>query len=148
MVVYRLITREFSENLNGAGAKKYGGRWNPIDYAMLYASTHISLSALEVLVHNESKYFLPEFVLMHIKLPETNVKVLKASALKKNWMHDIDYTKDIGRDFLNSNLLIMQVPSIVITQEYNVLINPNHPLFGRVKILETELFKWDKRLSK
>jgi RES domain-containing protein len=148
MIFYRLTTDAYSGSIDGIGAKKYGGRWNPIDYAMLYGASHISLAALEILVHNESRFFLPKYVLLEIKLPEAKIKTLQSKELKKNWIFDMYYTQSIGKDFLESDLFIMQVPSIIIPREFNVLVNPNHQLFKKIKIMGKENFEWDKRLLK
>lgn len=149
MLVYRLTTEAYSKTIDGEGAKKYGGRWNPEDYAMLYASSHISLAALEILVHNESRKFLPNFILLDIELPkQETIKKIDIKNLKPDWFYDMSYTQSIGKDFLRSNLLIMQVPSIVINQEFNFLINPYHPNFKHVKVAARSNFSWDKRLLK
>ena len=52
MTVFRICNPQFSEDISGTGAKLYGGRWNSKGVAALYASEHISLSVLEMLVHN------------------------------------------------------------------------------------------------
>ncbi len=146
MLVYRLCTIKYSKSIDGEGSKKYGGRWNPIDFAMLYSASHISLAALEILVHNETRNFMPEYVLLTLKLPEAKIKTIQNNDLKKNWAFDMAYTQGIGKDFLRSDLLLMQVPSIVIPQEYNVLINPSHSLMKKVKVIDEWKFNWDMRL--
>jgi RES domain-containing protein len=148
MLVYRIANSKYANQINGEGAKLYGGRWNPMDYAMLYAASHISLAALEIIVHNPLHNFEQEFTLIDLQLPELEkIRTIDAKNLKKNWHHDMTYTQDIGKDFLRSELLYMKVPSIVISREFNILINPNHLLFKKVKITHTEDFKWDKRLQ-
>jgi RES domain-containing protein len=147
MIVFRLATEKYCDDISGEGAKIYGGRWNPIDYNMLYASSHISLAAFEILVNNRSGIFFQKYMLLDLTLPETtDIKILNTSKLKKNWQQDNAYTQSIGKDFLKSDLLIMQVPSIVIQREFNLLINPSHPLFKKIKISNKELFLWDGRL--
>jgi RES domain-containing protein len=145
-IVFRLATEKYCDDITGQGAKLYGGRWNPIDFAMLYASSHISLAALEIIVHFESRKFYQKYMLLDLQLPETeDVKILNITKLKNNWEQDMAYTQSIGKDFLNSDLFIMQVPSIVVSREHNFLINPNHALFKKVKINSKALFNWDKR---
>ena len=69
--------------------------------------------------------------------------------LEKDWRnfpHEIS-TKLIGDKFIQENkYLVMKVPSAVIQDEYNYLINPNHRNYTKVKLLKVEQFKFDKRL--
>jgi RES domain-containing protein len=146
-IIYRLATEMYCDDIAGNGAKLYGGRWNPIDYAMLYGASHISLAALEILVHNQSRNFYQNYILLDLQLPETtDKKIVNPNQLKLYWEFDSDYTQKIGKDFLESNLLLMHVPSIVVPREFNILVNPNHKHFSKIIVKNKELYTWDKRL--
>ncbi len=149
MIVYRICTTTYAEDISGIGAKKHGGRWNPVGYKMLYAASHISLAALEILVHNANGIFLPKYVLLTLELPDLkSAKAINPDQLKKDWYRDMSYTQMVGMDFLQSELLYMAVPSVVIQQEHNYIINPLHVKFGEVKVVNISPFDWDKRLLK
>lgn len=147
MIVYRICNEKYKDDLSGYGAKIFGGRWNSKGFAMLYTSEHISLSALEMLVHNHFQDFAIPLSVLSIQLPEpTIVKEIKNNKLKKDWQEDDSYTKFIGNEFIKSESdLFLKVPSAVITAENNVLINPLHKDFKKVKIVEHKFFKTDKR---
>jgi RES domain-containing protein len=147
MIVYRICNEKFKDDISGNGAKQYGGRWNSKGIAMLYSSEHISLSALEMLVHNHFQDFAIPLSLLKIALPTaTNIKEIKNAKLKHEWQNDASYTKLIGNEFVKSETdLFLKVPSAIVPEEFNVLINPMHKDFKKVKIVEQKIFKTDKR---
>ena len=148
MTVYRICNALYSEDLSGNGAKLFGGRWNSKGVGMLYASEHISLAVVEMLVHNDCKDFSIELNLLYITVPEIiEIKEVKHSKLKNNWMDDFGYTRFMGDQFIQSGThSILKIPSAVITQENNYIINPLHLDFKKIKITEISSFRTDKRL--
>jgi RES domain-containing protein len=148
MIVYRICNSLYNDDLLGTGAKLFGGRWNSRGLAMLYVAENISLTVLEMLVHNQFKDFAIELSLLKISVPDTaEVKEIKLNKLKKEWIEDYSYTKFIGNEFIKStNHLLLKVPSAVVNEEHNFLINPLHPDFKKVKIIEVKPFSTDKRL--
>jgi RES domain-containing protein len=147
MIVYRLTTGKFANDLSGTGAKIYGGRWNPTGLAVLYTSQFISLAILEILVR-ASRYTTPAtYTLTEIEIPDNGIFQLSLKKLKKEWKQDLIYTQGIGEDFLSANQsLCLQVPSAIVQQENNLLLNPLHTDFKKVKIISTDLLELDKRL--
>jgi RES domain-containing protein len=148
MIVYRICNSLYNDDLSGTGAKLFGGRWNSKGFAMLYVAENISLTVLEMLVHNQFKDFAIELSLLKISVPDTaEVKEVKLNKLKKEWIEDYSYTKFIGNEFIKStNNLLLKVPSAVVNEEHNFLINPLHADFKKVKIIEVKPFSTDKRL--
>jgi len=147
MIIYRLTTSEFENNLSGEGAKIYGGRWNPVGLAALYLSEFISLSILEILVR-ANKHLSPDtYTLLSIQIPENSIAYIELKKLKTEWQSHIEYTRSIGEDFLKTDqTLVLKVPSAIVPQEHNFLINPLHQDFKKVKIVHKELLELDKRL--
>ena len=148
MVVYRICNTIYSNDLNGQGAKLFGGRWNSKGFSMLYTSSTRALAALEVLVHmpiNNVKQM--DFSIVSISLPENSMEEVKYNVIKK----EIDESglnsnfKLIGDDWIKRNSsLLLKVPSVVINEEYNFLINPAHKDFTKVKILSIQPFSFDE----
>jgi RES domain-containing protein len=147
MIVYRICNEQYSLDLSGNGARKFGGRWNEIDIPMLYASEHISLAALEILVHNGYSKFIIEFDLVTIELPKTaKVMHVDEDMLGDNWKLDTSTTHAVGTSLIRSNFLACKVPSAVIPEEHNFLINPLHAEFDKVRIVNKRRFEFEQRL--
>ncbi|MES2429705.1 MAG: RES family NAD+ phosphorylase [Bacteroidota bacterium] len=148
MIVYRISNSIYSNDLSGSGAKLKGARWNSQGLAMLYTSQHISLAVLEMLVNTNFKDYAIPLDVIYIQFPEQKlIPEIKSDNLKKDWKNDPDLTKFIGDEFLKQNKsLIIKVPSAVIQEEYNYLVNPLHPDFKKIKIIKTKSFWPDSRL--
>ena len=128
----------------------YGGRWNSKGYPMLYTSSTRALAALEVLVHmpvNNVKFM--DFSLISISLPENSLEEIKYNVIKMEMEENglNSSFKSIGDDWIKRNSsLLLKVPSVVINEEFNFLVNPIHRDFGKVKILSKQPFNFDERL--
>lgn len=149
MIVYRIVNSEYKDDLSGQGAFLYGGRWNHQGQYALYAAQHISLAVLEIVVNfNSALYKIkPQFHLLEIFIPPTEIIKIDASALKKSWVDDWGYTQYMGEQFLQQkNHLVLTMPSAVIPQEYNFMINPLHEDFKKVKIAGGVAYNLDSRL--
>lgn len=148
MIIYRICNSQYSDDLSGTGAKLYGARWNTKGTPMLYTAEHISLAVLELLVHSQFKHFTISLDLISIQLPASfKAAEISVKKIKANWENDADYTQFIGDEFVrNKQDLVLKVPSAIIQEECNFLVNPLHPDFKKVKILETRSFKPDERL--
>ncbi len=148
MIIYRLSTGKFANDISGEGSKIYGGRWNPKGLATLYASENISLCILEILVRATKKTSPDTYTLISLMIPDNRIFSIQDTKLKKSWKHDLEYTQWIGEDFLKETpALCMKVPSAIVSQENNFLLNPMHKDFNRVKIISIEALELDKRLN-
>jgi len=149
MIVYRFTKEIYSHDISGAGAKKWGGRWNSPGLEVVYTSFSISLSLLELLIYQSSYEEIVVNKLMRIDVPDTVIQSLSPDSLKLNWQHDIDYCRFIGNEFLQSKeSLMLKVPSAIIPDEHNILINPVHPAFGKCTLISSGIFEFDTRLFK
>jgi RES domain-containing protein len=148
MIIYRLAVEKYSSDLSGAGAKLYGGRWNNKGLAMLYTTENISLSVLEILVNANRNEIPPAYELLKLNIANTvGYSTITKEKLKEAWKDDFEYTQWIGTAFLKENKkLLLKVPSAVVDDEYNFLVNPNHSDFKKLKIEAASHFKFDKRL--
>jgi RES domain-containing protein len=148
MIVYRICNTLYKDDISGYGASVRGARWNAPGTSMLYTSEHISLCALEMLVNIILTEVKINFHLLQISVPENaSLSLVTAQKLKQNWRDDEGYTNFIGNEFCkNKDSLLLKVPSAVISEEYNYLINPTHPDFKKIKILNSKPFIFDQRL--
>lgn len=149
MIIYRLVRSEFKEDLSGYGAFLYGGRWNSHGQYALYCAQHISLAVLEIVVNYDrtATPLLPSYHLVEIQIPDSEVIEIDKLALKKSWSTDPEYTRYIGDEFLKlKSDLILKIPSVVIPEESNYLLNPTHSDFKKIKIASTRPYGLDSRL--
>ena len=148
MVVYRINDCSFINDLTGKGAAMYGGRWNSKDTYMVYTATSRALALLEVVVHM-GKIPIQGYCMANIEIPKSSIKTILPDKLPSDWFSNPppDYLKAIGDDFiLASKYLGLQVPSVVMMEENNLLLNPSHPDFKKVKILAQRPVRMDERL--
>lgn len=141
-----------SDDLGGEGAKKSGGRWNKKGTPVVYTSESIALACLETLVHLNAQGLPLTRYLVRIDIP-TKVwdlaKRLNAKTAGITWDALPAGTASIerGQRWLQSNAsALLLVPSVVIPQASNVLINPLHPDVKLIKAKKIEKFSYDPRL--
>ena len=149
MILYRFANKKYSHDISGEGSRLFGGRWNSKGIPALYTSLTISLALLELLIHSTSydEIVTNQLMIIDANLDEATDITLKQ--LKVNWQHDEDYCKFIGDNFLqSSSSLLFKVPSVVIPEEHNIVINPKHKDFSKVKIKSVRSFEFDVRLFK
>jgi RES domain-containing protein len=150
MEVFRLTSQQFANSLSGKGAAIKGGRWNSIGVEMLYTAANRSLAMAEVAVHFTLATLPKNFMMVTIHIPD-EIEILKInnSQLPVNWnaFPHPQSTQQIGDQFIAENkFCVMQIPSVVTKGDYNMLINPKHPLFENIQIIEVERFPFDSRV--
>jgi RES domain-containing protein len=148
MIAYRITNSLFKDDISGNGAKIRGARWNLQGSSMLYTAENISLCILELLVHIGLQDIQNFYHLLAIAIPDgSTVTEISIGKLKANWLEDEDYTAFMGTEFLKNNTsLVLKVPSAIIDEEHNLLINPYHADFRKVKIKKSKEFIFDQRL--
>jgi RES domain-containing protein len=138
-------------DFSGYGAKISGGRWNSKGIPAIYASESVALCTAEIAVHIPLGMIPADFVLVTYKIPENAITSLRLSELPELWNSypHAKATRNIGDHFLLSReSLVLQVPSAVVPQEFNFLINTDHKEISRMKILDVEPYNFDVRLFK
>lgn len=148
MIVYRLATGTYKDDLSGQGAKIWGGRWNLPGIATLYTAENISLAVLEILVRTSKNTIPRSYDLLKLSIPD-NAKmiVVPESTLKRLWENDVAYTQWMGNEILKANeALVIKVPSAIVPEENNYLLNPRHSDYKKIKINDSAGFNFDKRL--
>jgi len=143
--VYRLVRRErAAEALSGEGARRYGGRWNPPGVAVVYAAESRALAVLEIVVHLSLEARSMRFVLVTLELPAKSKLERHAAARPPRVLAA---SQDIGGAwFEDGNGLALVVPSVLVPQEKNYVLNVAHAQFPSVRVANTEPFSFDERL--
>ena len=151
MRAWRLCQERFaSAAFTGEGARRNSGRWHRTGVAVIYTATSLSLAALEVLVHFDHDLIPLGFVAFAVDIPSTiRLQRLTDRQLPANWrtLPAPDETKDLGTKWSKSRKTVgLVVPSALVPQEQNVLLNPTQPDFSRLRIGAPEPFAFDPRL--
>lgn len=144
-VVYRLVRAERADVvLSGEGARLYGGRWNPPGKAVVYASGSRALAVLEALVHLAGEARSMRFLLYSVALPQRARLRRHDSARPPSALRS---SQEIGRAWLETgDALALVVPSVLVPQEPNYVLNVSHPQFARLELSAPEPFSFDERL--
>ena len=123
-----------------------GGRWNSPGRPVVYASESLALSLAECLVHVPGP--LPrDYVAYKILVPGRSLERLEPAELDESWRTDVGLTRAVGDRWLaEARTLALAVPSLVLPESTNVLLNPLHPLANRLEIVSQEPFHFDPRL--
>jgi len=148
--VFRIAKTRSIRDLSGTGARAYGGRWNRKNIPIVYTSENRSLATLEFLVHVPLSLLPNNLSIACLEIPDDIfVEQISIAVLPKNWR---DYPAppelaDLGSEWaIAMRSLLLRVPSVVVLDEFNILINPIHPDMDRVVITSAESFIFDRRL--
>ncbi len=154
MRVFRVEREKYLEStLQGLGAALTEGyRWNSLNTYLVYTAESRALATLEVAVHLDLNEDLPkDRYYVEIDIPD-NVTILELNIedLPESWdsKPPILETQFIGDDFAKEkNAAVLKVPSSIVQQEFNYLINPSHPDSAKISIISKTPFKFDGRFQ-
>jgi RES domain-containing protein len=139
-----------AEDLTGKGAEKTGGRWNKKGTAVLYTSPTIALAALETMVHLGGSMPLPlNRYLVKIEAPEAAWLAAMTLNAPVGWdaIPPGRVSIDAGTDWCDRKTsLLAFVPSVVVPEETNVLINPRHPQASTLRVTKVRKWTYDVRV--
>ena len=152
-LVWRLTAPRYAERAyTGEGARLYGGRWNHPGTPIVYASDTLSLAALEYFIHLEPDIAPDHLAARAAEIPaDLRIPVLSLADLPAGWrtFPAPERLKDLGTGWARSRVsAVLSVPSTVSPHERNVLLNPLHPDFGKIRLLPPEDFSFDPRMWK
>jgi len=148
MHVFRIASHEYIHDLSGYGAKLNGGRWNREGVSVLYTGSSIALCAWEYWVHLPKKISLNQnaFAVATIQIPENSTLTITANHLPSDWETADEDLFSITDEWIEDNeYLVMQIPSAVISNECNYLINPLHSSFPDIRLESVIPFQFDQR---
>src|SRR5450830_424537 len=149
MRVWRITSKKYALDRLSAGAALYGGRWNPVGLPALYCGASIAISALEKLAHLGIVPH-PPMVLVAVDIPDAAaIYEPKEDTLPVDWQR-IPMSRS-GQNFggiwlRRKDTLAMKVPSVIVPEEANIVINPAHQDYSQVQLLVVRPFTFDFRL--
>ncbi|MEJ0056992.1 MAG: RES family NAD+ phosphorylase [Bacteroidota bacterium] len=150
MQLFRIGHTMHSRDLTGEGARLNGGRWNHPGIACIYSSGTRSLSLLEYTCHVKKHLIPRDLSFVTFEAPEHSIKHYTIGELPGNWKNQppAKEPRDFGSKFLTeSAFLLYAIPSVVIEEEMNYIINPNHPDSAMIKIMDVKDYAYDLRLK-
>lgn len=141
-----------ADDMSGTGAKNTGGRWNEKGVALVYASTSRALSCLETIVHFNAGGLPLNRYLVEIEIPDdvwAVAQIETAASVPVGWDAEPCGRASIsfGTDWVNGKTTaLLHIPSVIVPEEYNVLINPAHTDAARCKARKVRKWTYDPRL--
>lgn len=149
MILWRIARRVHALDRLGIGARETGGRWNHPGVSVIYAGCTIAIAAFERFVH-VSGLTPPDLVLVRIDLPDRYTAEKPAiTDLPYDWdaIPPSQASMDYGSGWVRENRsLILFVPSAILREETNAVLNPNHSEFAGVRMAIERPFSFDPRL--
>jgi RES domain-containing protein len=133
----------------GEGSRLYGGRWNSPGTAVVYASQHESLAALEILVHTVPLSATEQYFSFQMEWDDRLTEFVPLRNLPPGWNNEPPTTASmqIGDQWVHDQRSVaLALPSLLSTSEMNFIFNPNHPDFKNVKIRKPIEYRFDSRI--
>jgi RES domain-containing protein len=148
MLVFRIVFKVFSKELIATG---FEGRWNTEGKKVIYAAGSIALAFLENMVRRQGVGFNDDFKIMTIDIPnKLNIDSIDPGSLKPGWksLRDYSFCQSPGDAWYNNNLTpVLKVPSVIIPDEFNYVINAAHADFKKIRIIDTTNLVPDPRID-
>jgi RES domain-containing protein len=149
ITTWRIVEARFADNIfSGEGARLHDARWHKAGHRVVYTASTISLATLELIVNTPRARLLAGYVIASCTFPEVLVEEIDEKRLPTNWR---DFpappeVQQLGTDWiLNASSAVLSVPSAVIPEERNYLLNPEHEHFRSVDVGPSRPFELDLR---
>ena len=134
---------EFAD-LSGEGGVAYPGRWNERGVPIVYCADHPSTALLEILVHLRAANMPETYQLIAIAVPDT--LEISVATPPERWLDAPAATQHIWTNFVGASKgALLRVPSVVMPQASNYLLNPGHADAEGIRIVETWRYPFDSR---
>jgi len=156
MILWRIASEGQSwkaNDMSGISAGRSGGRWNSVDHNVIYSAPSVALTVLETVVHIDPTGFPLNRFLVQITVPDEAWTQREIFDIQANggWdAHPAGMTSiSAGDEWLRSGRsLLMEVPSVIVPEECNVLINPAHPDIANIKASTIRKWIYDHRFHR
>src|SRR5437868_7486473 len=137
-VGWRIVKEKHAKTaFSGEGARIFEGRWNSAGVGMVYCSEHLSLAALEILVHTQPVSIQGKFRVFEVDWHEAMMSAIELKKLPKGWdaQPPVAASKQIGDEWIRSaRSVVLAVASVIVPQERTFLLNPKHRDFAQIRI--------------
>jgi RES domain-containing protein len=146
--VYRFVSTRFPDGLSSEGARRNGARWNSKGVPVLYCARSESLAMLELRVHAPHPYPRTRLRFV-IEVPDDAVHEVPVTELPKGWnkLPPSPASRRFGDEWVAAgSSLGLLVPSVIASEERNLLLNPAHARFREVRVVRKSRARLDIRL--
>ena len=148
MLVYRITLEKYAHCLIASGNP---ARWNSKDVKMIYTASTRALACLENVVHRSALGLQQNFRTMVIEIPDHLFStVIDKEELPANWhlFQNYPLTQTMGDSWIQkAETAVLKIPSAIIAEESNYLLNPAHEDFKKIELVRTEPFDFDPRIK-
>jgi RES domain-containing protein len=149
---WRIVkARHAAKAFTGQGAKDYGGRWNSPGVPVIYVAGSAALAMLEMLVHLQSHDLLKRYVLFEVTFDLSLVTSVRPTTLPRTWKRSPPppAVQLVGDSWIaDARSAVLRVPSVIVPNEWNYLLNPAHADFRKITIGPKQPARFDPRLIK
>jgi len=139
-------------DLEGRGGLLAAARWHSQGRAIVYLAESPAGALVEVLVHLELEVSnLPShYRLLKAEAPDDfKVDLARLEGLPADWTRHLVATRSLGDEWLASgSSALLKVPSAILPETFNLLLNPQHPAAKQVKVVWHREYPFDPRLVK
>ena len=136
-------------DLSGLGGLRFAGRWHNRGRPVVYCADHPAAALAEMLVHLDREDMPATFQMLTLEVAtDVPIERVDVRRLSANWTKTLAETRDLGDEWLKSlRTPLLEVPSALVPDAWNVLLNPAHPKAGEVKILQSQHVPLDSRFG-
>ncbi len=135
-------------DLSGEGGRLFSARWHTQGRPIVYCAEHPAAALTEILVHLDWDLLPDSFQLLTIDIDDpVSLEQIESESLPPRWRTDVNATRARGDEWLaRGSSLLLRVPSLIMPDVWNVLLNPSHPAAPSARIVKAEPFPLDGRL--
>jgi RES domain-containing protein len=134
--------------LNGRGGISFAGRWHHAGVPVVYLAESPAGALIEVCVHTSVNDIPPSFNLLKVTGPDLSYDAIELAALKQGWSSRVEITRELGTAWLKQgSAALLRVPSALVPETANYLLNPLHKDAALFQIEESFLYPFDARLK-
>lgn len=143
-----------ADDLSGAGAKATGGRWNEAGISIVYTSETRALACLETVVHLNAGGLPLNRYLVAVTIPDgvwARAQAETADRLPVGWEAEPagQVSIQFGTNWVRAGRsALLFVPSVIVQEEVNILINPAHADCARITAVKRRRWLYDPRLTR
>jgi RES domain-containing protein len=138
--------------LDGVGGLHASGRWHTRGRRIVYCAPNPATALLEVLVHAriDLEDMPVNFRYLEIEAADTvSMDTVTVATLGRKWHTELATTRRFGDGWLHSGrTVLLRVPSAIVPATWNVLVNPQHPDIGQIRMVHSHEYPIDMRLPR